>query len=39
MALRDGILADVAPTLLALAGLPPIEGMTGRSLLGPRLTA
>ena len=39
MALRDGILADVAPTLLALAGLPPIEGMTGSSLLGPRSPA
>jgi 2,3-bisphosphoglycerate-independent phosphoglycerate mutase len=32
-ALRDGILADVAPTLLEFAGLPPWEGMTGRSLL------
>jgi 2,3-bisphosphoglycerate-independent phosphoglycerate mutase len=31
--LRDGILADVAPTLLALLGLPPGEGMTGRSLI------
>ena len=31
--LRDGVLADVAPTLLALAGEPPIEGMTGRALL------
>jgi 2,3-bisphosphoglycerate-independent phosphoglycerate mutase len=31
--LQDGVLADVAPTLLALAGEPPIEGMTGRSLL------
>ena len=30
--LDDGVLADVAPTLLALAGLPPLEGMTGRSL-------
>ena len=33
--LRYGVLADVAPTLLELAGLPPWEGMTGRSLLGP----
>ena len=32
--LRDGVLADVAPTLLELAGLPRWEGMTGRSLLG-----
>ncbi len=32
-ALRDGVLADVAPTLLELAGLPRWEGMTGRSLL------
>ena len=31
--LDDGVLADVAPTLLALAGLPPLAGMTGRSLL------
>ena len=30
--LRDGVLADVAPTLLAFAGLPRWEGMTGRSL-------
>nr|WMC98310.1 2,3-bisphosphoglycerate-independent phosphoglycerate mutase [Aminobacter aminovorans] len=30
--LRDGILADVAPTLLALMGLPQPEGMTGRPL-------
>ncbi len=31
--LRDGVLADVAPTLLELADLPPWEGMTGRSLI------
>ncbi len=31
LALADGVLADVAPTLLAFAGLPPWEGMTGRS--------
>jgi 2,3-bisphosphoglycerate-independent phosphoglycerate mutase len=31
--LRDGRLADVAPTLLALLGLPPPTAMTGRSLL------
>jgi 2,3-bisphosphoglycerate-independent phosphoglycerate mutase len=29
----DGVLADVAPTILELAGLPRWEGMTGRSLL------
>ena len=28
---RDGVLADVAPTLLELAGLPRWPGMTGRS--------
>ena len=32
-ALRDGRLADVAPTLLALMGLPQPREMTGRSLL------
>jgi 2,3-bisphosphoglycerate-independent phosphoglycerate mutase len=32
--LRDGILADVAPTICALMGLPPGPEMTGRSLLG-----
>jgi len=31
--LADGKLADVAPTLLALMGLPPPADMTGRSLL------
>jgi 2,3-bisphosphoglycerate-independent phosphoglycerate mutase len=31
--LHDGVLADVAPTILELAGLPPWDGMTGRSLL------
>jgi 2,3-bisphosphoglycerate-independent phosphoglycerate mutase len=34
--LRDGVLADVAPTLCELGGLPRWEGMTGRSLLVPR---
>ncbi len=29
--LADGVLADVAPTLLALAGLPRWDGMTGSS--------
>ena len=33
--LRDGVLADVAPTILELGGLPRWEGMTGRSLLEP----
>ena len=34
--LRDGILADVAPTILVLMGLPQPAEMTGRSLLrGP----
>ncbi|HKF84477.1 MAG TPA: 2,3-bisphosphoglycerate-independent phosphoglycerate mutase [Candidatus Limnocylindrales bacterium] len=33
--LRDGVLADVAPTILELAGLPAWDGMTGRSLLEP----
>lgn len=31
--LREGTLADLAPTVLDLLGLPPGEGMTGRSLL------
>jgi 2,3-bisphosphoglycerate-independent phosphoglycerate mutase len=31
--LHDGVLADVAPTLLELAGLAPWPGMTGQSLL------
>jgi 2,3-bisphosphoglycerate-independent phosphoglycerate mutase len=31
VALADGVLADVAPTILAFAGLPPWDGMTGRS--------
>jgi 2,3-bisphosphoglycerate-independent phosphoglycerate mutase len=34
--LGDGVLADVAPTILELAGLPRWDGMTGRSLLEPR---
>ena len=33
--LRDGILADVAPTILEVAGVPRWEGMTGTSLLDP----
>jgi 2,3-bisphosphoglycerate-independent phosphoglycerate mutase len=31
--LHDGVLADVAPTILELAGLPAWPEMTGRSLL------
>ena len=31
--LQDGVLADVAPTLLEFLGLPPWDGMTGRSRL------
>jgi 2,3-bisphosphoglycerate-independent phosphoglycerate mutase len=31
--LRDGVLADVTPTLLGLMGVPLAKGMTGRSLL------
>ena len=34
--LRDGILADVAPTVLELMGIPQPAEMTGRSLLGGR---
>jgi 2,3-bisphosphoglycerate-independent phosphoglycerate mutase len=34
--LHDGVLADVAPTILELAGLERWNGMTGRSLLEPR---
>ncbi len=33
--LADGVLADVAPTILELAGLPRWKGMTGHSLLRP----
>ena len=33
--LRDGVLADVAPTLLELAGLPTWPAITGHSLLAP----
>jgi 2,3-bisphosphoglycerate-independent phosphoglycerate mutase len=33
--LREGILADVAPTVLELLGLAQPEAMTGRSLCAP----
>jgi 2,3-bisphosphoglycerate-independent phosphoglycerate mutase len=33
--LHDGVLADVAPTILELAGLEPWSGMSGTSLLEP----
>ena len=33
---QSGILADVAPTLLALLGLPQPNEMTGRNLLAPK---
>jgi 2,3-bisphosphoglycerate-independent phosphoglycerate mutase len=32
---EDGILADVAPTLLFLLGLPQPKEMTGHNLLAP----
>jgi 2,3-bisphosphoglycerate-independent phosphoglycerate mutase len=35
-AMHDGALADVAPTLLELLGLPVPERITGRSLLTRR---
>ncbi len=34
--LHDGALADVAPTICELGGLPRWDGMTGTSLLDPR---
>jgi 2,3-bisphosphoglycerate-independent phosphoglycerate mutase len=37
--LRDGILADVAPTILELAGLAPWPDVTGHSLLEPAVIA
>ncbi len=37
--LHDGVLADVAPTLLAFAGLPRWPGMSGLPLLGVEVTA
>jgi len=37
--LHDGVLADVAPTLLAFAGLPRWPGMTGQPLVGAGVAA
>ena len=37
--LHDGVLADVAPTLLEFAGLPRWPGMTGQPLLDARMAA
>jgi 2,3-bisphosphoglycerate-independent phosphoglycerate mutase len=37
--LADGRLADIAPTLLALLGVPQPAAMTGQSLLRPRRQA
>ena len=37
--LHDGVLADVAPTLLELLGLPVWPDVTGRSLLEPSAVA
>jgi 2,3-bisphosphoglycerate-independent phosphoglycerate mutase len=34
VALHDGVLADVAPTVLELLGIEQPEAMTGRSLIG-----
>jgi len=38
MQLHDGVLADVAPTLLGFAGLPRWPGMTGASLADAAVT-
>ena len=37
LVLRDGVLADVTPTILGLLGLPLAAGMTGESLVVERL--
>ena len=39
LALHDGVLADVAPTLLGFAGLPPWPGITGTSLVDATVVA
>ena len=35
--IKDGILADVAPTLLAMLGVEKPEAMTGTSLIVPKV--
>ena len=37
--LHDGVLADVAPTVLAFAGLPRWPGMTGQPLISATVAA
>jgi 2,3-bisphosphoglycerate-independent phosphoglycerate mutase len=37
MWMKDGILADVAPSLLALLGVEKPEAMTGSSLVVPKV--
>jgi 2,3-bisphosphoglycerate-independent phosphoglycerate mutase len=37
--LQDGVLADVAPTLLSIVGVPVDAGMTGTSLLLPAVSS
>jgi 2,3-bisphosphoglycerate-independent phosphoglycerate mutase len=37
--IHDGVLADVAPTICELTGLPRWDGMTGTSLLDPVVPA
>jgi 2,3-bisphosphoglycerate-independent phosphoglycerate mutase len=37
--LNDGILADIAPTILGLLGVTPPAEMTGKSLLSPKVPA
>jgi 2,3-bisphosphoglycerate-independent phosphoglycerate mutase len=39
VSLADGRLADIAPTLLELMGLPKPAEMTGTSLLRPKTAA
>jgi 2,3-bisphosphoglycerate-independent phosphoglycerate mutase len=34
---RDGILADIAPTLLAMLGVAQPAAMTGKTLLEPKV--
>jgi 2,3-bisphosphoglycerate-independent phosphoglycerate mutase len=37
--MHDGTLADIAPTILSLFGLPKPEAMTGKSLIDPILNS